>query len=449
MTDSYAETQAVADEMGRQQQAIAPGGGISDMIQRQRAQQRRNSTEHIPVEIFCPPSKPGGARTAHAAAAERGTDSEQEADESAMTTHGVVRDDDGERQWSDCQGLVATDPALAGKVPHTRAASLVSSEDELIRTELSIDLSAGRGRPTTDSESDADPYHPHSRWRPSANRIAVTDDDRNADLRRVWSSRAETDLVSVLTQMSSLLSAELDGDEAAAAAVAASADSRHVKNRPTSTSTAAAASAAASVTAGSSARAARPSAHLAPALSEIPEVSESGLSSVADSAGTCEGRGGSSTVATPTEAADSSPLGRAVGSEKTAAETMVNGGSGEAGHGERPRLDASDAVTVDDDDIGPGGEGRRLGESGRPTAEKLESLRQTLEAELGDDLLLRVYRYLRASMETQSAGEMAVGGEEGADERMQGWLSQQLGNERVHLAQAVFRLILYEDDLFT
>ena len=127
---------------------------------------------------------------------------------------------------------------------------------------------------------------------------------------------------------------------------------------------------------------------------------------------------------------------------------MANDGSDEAGHGERPRLDASDAVAVDDDDVGPGGERRRLGESGRPTAEKLESLRQTLEAELGDDLLLRVYRYLRASMETQSAGEPAAGVEEGADECMQGWLSQQLGNERVHLAQAVLRLILYEDHLF-
>ena len=32
---------------------------------------------------------------------------------------------------------------------------------------------------------------------------------------------------------------------------------------------------------------------------------------------------------------------------------------------------------------------------------------------------------------------------------MQRWLSEQLGPERVHLAQGVFRLILCEDDLFT
>lgn len=443
----------MADERGREEEAHAPGGGgISDVIQRQRAQQRRNSTEDIPVEIFCPPPKPGRARTAHAAAAaaERGTDSvQEEADEPATTTHGVVRDADGERQWSDGEGLVATDPALAGKVPDARAASVVSSEDELIRTELSIDLSAGRGRPTTDSESDADPYHSHSQ-RPSANAkpVAATDEDCNAELRRVWSWRAETDLVSVLTQMSSLLSAQLDGE---AEAAAASADSRHVEknNNPPSTSTATTAGAGpAASTGGPSAKAARPSAHLATALSEIPEVSESGLSSPADSAGTGEGRGGSSTVATPTEAAAvSSPLGRAVESETTAAHG--HGGNGEAGHGERPRGDVSDIdIDDDNDDVELGGEEeRQLGESGRPTAEKLESLRQTLEAELGDDLLLRVYRYLRASMETQSAGETAAGGEE-ADERTQGWLSQQLGAERVHLAQGVFRLILYEDDLF-
>lgn len=432
----------MADESGRGQEANAPGGRISDVIQLQRAQQRRNSTEDIPVEIFCPPSKPSGARTAHAAAVERGTGSEQQADEPATTTHWVVRDGEGERQWRDGEGLMATDAALAEKIPHARAASVVSSEDELIRTELSIDLSAGRGRPTTDSESDADGSYPHSRSRPSATPVAAIDDDRNAELRRLWSSRAETDMVSVLTQMSSLLSAELDGDEAAAAAVAASADSRHVENSATSTCT------AATSTGGSCARVARPSAHLAPALSEIPEVSESGMSSPADSAGTCEGRGGSSTVATPTEATVSSAPGRAVGSETTEAETTVNGGSGDPGHGERPLGNMSDAVAVDDDDLGLGGEGQRLGESGRPTAEKIESLRQTLEAELGDDRLLRVYRYLRASMETQSAGETTAGGEEGADERMQGWLSQQLGAERVHLAQGVFRLILYEDDLF-
>jgi hypothetical protein len=66
----------------------------------------------------------------------------------------------GEAQGSDGDGgLVSTDPALAGKVSArgARAASVVSSDDELIHTELSIDLSASaRGRPTTDSESEAE-----------------------------------------------------------------------------------------------------------------------------------------------------------------------------------------------------------------------------------------------------------------------------------------------------
>jgi hypothetical protein len=54
---------------------------------------------------------------------------------------------------------------------------------------------------------------------------------------------------------------------------------------------------------------------------------------------------------------------------------------------------------------------------------------------------IQVYRYLREALEQSSGGE--------ADARMQRWLSEQLGPERVHLAQGVFRLILCEDDLFT
>ncbi|KAK3240762.1 hypothetical protein CYMTET_49423, partial [Cymbomonas tetramitiformis] len=70
---------------------------------------------------------------------------------------------------------------------------------------------------------------------------------------------------------------------------------------------------------------------------------------------------------------------------------------------------------------------------------KIEELRQLCEEKLGEDTLLRIYRYLR---DHSNAAHDSSGDEQ------QDWLNRELGPEKIQYAQHVFRLIMYEDQYF-
>jgi len=80
-------------------------------------------------------------------------------------------------------------------------------------------------------------------------------------------------------------------------------------------------------------------------------------------------------------------------------------------------------------------EGTELGASGQ-----IEALREFLEEKLGEDLLIKIYRYLRDRCSDTGVAE-------GMDKEIQDWLNKEMGPEKVQYARYVFRLIMHEDQV--